>query len=47
MSYSCHFCEQESQSAHTITTYDHEGIEQNLEILCDTCYDEWLHSIKE
>jgi hypothetical protein len=46
MSYTCQFCDTESESAHTITIYDTEGIEERLDILCDTCYADWLLSLK-
>jgi|UPI000418FE12 hypothetical protein len=42
----CDYCEQESDSAHTVTKYDEEGKEKGLELLCGLCYAEWLQSIK-
>jgi uncharacterized protein YrzB (UPF0473 family) len=46
MSYVCHFCGHEAESAHTVTIYDKEGIEERFETLCDPCYEEWLQSLK-
>lgn len=46
MSYLCEYCEKESESAHTVTQFDNEGIEERLQLLCDNCYGEWLESIK-
>ncbi len=46
MTYDCHYCEQETESAHTITLYDKTGVEDRLEVLCDNCYEEWLLSLR-
>jgi hypothetical protein len=46
MSYSCHFCEKESETAHTITVYKKNGEEDRLEVLCNSCYSDWLLSLK-
>ncbi|HJV47476.1 MAG TPA: hypothetical protein VJ824_17290 [Bacillota bacterium] len=44
MSYSCYYCDHETESIHSITLY-HDSTEKN-ELLCDECYDEWLASMK-
>ncbi|GIQ70569.1 hypothetical protein [Xylanibacillus composti] len=47
MSYTCHFCEHESESAHSVTVYEGDGgSEERLELLCDECYEDWLLSLK-
>jgi hypothetical protein len=47
MSYTCHYCERDcDSSAHTITKYDDEGVEERLEVLCNPCYTEWLYALK-
>lgn len=47
MDYTCHHCEHETTStAHSITLYGPDGTEDRYEVLCETCYDEWLHAWK-
>jgi len=46
MAYVCHFCERETDVGHTITIYRENGTEDRLEVLCDPCYADWLHSLK-
>jgi hypothetical protein len=46
MSYTCHYCNHETNTAHSITLYHEDGLENRLEVLCDACYSDWLHSIK-
>jgi hypothetical protein len=46
MSYECYYCEGDSEQAHSITIYNESGSEDRLEVLCDTCYEEWLLSLK-
>lgn len=46
MSYICQHCEREAELAKTITLYNEDGIEEQLQLLCDTCYEDWLHSLK-
>ncbi len=46
MAYTCEGCGGEADTAHTITVYDENGVEDRLEILCQECYEDWLHAIK-
>lgn len=46
MAHTCFYCEKETESAHSITVYNPNGIEQGFEVLCDPCYDDWLLSLK-
>lgn len=46
MGYVCHFCERKTEVGHTITIYRENGTEDRLEVLCDLCYADWLHSLK-
>ncbi|WP_373228785.1 hypothetical protein [Cohnella sp.] len=45
MPYTCHYCDKESDNAKTITLYNEEGLEDQLKILCDSCYADWLLSL--
>ena len=42
--YRCYYCEHETESAHMITFF--QGTEERDELLCDTCYADWLESLK-
>jgi len=44
MAYKCYHCEHETESAHSITLYN--GNDERFELLCDTCYADWLLSLK-
>ncbi|MFC4769645.1 hypothetical protein [Effusibacillus consociatus] len=44
MNDTCYHCEHEIDKPHSVTFY--EGNEERNELLCDSCYDEWLASIK-
>ncbi|MBP1933801.1 hypothetical protein [Ammoniphilus resinae] len=44
-SYTCHYCDHPTESIHQVTFYQ-EQEEQN-ELLCDSCYEEWLMSLRE
>lgn len=44
--YTCHYCENEAQQPHSIPLYQKDGIEDGFEVLCDTCYADWLLSLK-
>jgi hypothetical protein len=46
MSYVCHYCDKETEQAHSITVYDVTGAEDRYEVLCPSCYTEWLLSMK-
>jgi hypothetical protein len=46
MQYTCHFCNQETKDAHSITIYHDNGVEHRMEVLCSSCYSEWLLSLK-
>jgi prenyltransferase beta subunit len=46
MSYTCHYCNQDTEAPHSITIYQENGLEQRLEVLCDSCYSDWLLSLK-
>jgi uncharacterized CHY-type Zn-finger protein len=42
--YQCYYCEQETDSAHLITFF--QSKQERNELLCDTCYTDWLESLK-
>ncbi|HZG80517.1 MAG TPA: hypothetical protein VEZ13_07050 [Brevibacillus sp.] len=42
--YRCYHCEHESPSAHLITFF--QGTEERDELLCDSCYADWLEGLK-
>jgi hypothetical protein len=44
MNHTCYHCQHDTQNAHLVTFYNDQD-EQN-ELLCDACYDEWLQSLK-
>lgn len=46
MSYSCYYCDKEARSAHSITVYSNNGTEERFEVLCSSCYADWLLSLK-
>lgn len=48
MSYTCHHCEHDTEEtgAHSITLYREDGTEDRLEVLCDSCYEDWLLELK-
>lgn len=46
MSNNCFYCEKESESIHSITVYGKDGSEEEFEVLCSDCYEEWLMSLK-
>lgn len=46
MNHTCHYCERETVQAHSITIYQKDGIEESYELLCASCYEDWLLSLK-
>ncbi|NGQ94200.1 hypothetical protein G3578_03300 [Brevibacillus sp. SYP-B805] len=42
--YRCAYCEHQTESAHMITVF--QGQQERNELLCDTCYADWLESLK-
>jgi hypothetical protein len=46
VSYTCAHCEHETEPVRTITEYDENGVEERLTLLCPSCYEEWLLSLK-
>ncbi|MGC5327646.1 hypothetical protein [Brevibacillus sp. SYSU BS000544] len=44
MSYTCYHCEHETENVHMITFFHNQ--QDRDELLCDECYQEWLHAIK-
>lgn len=46
MPYICEDCGHESEAARTVTSYDDDGVEDRLRLLCPDCYEEWLHTQK-
>ncbi|AFC33496.1 hypothetical protein PM3016_6899 [Paenibacillus mucilaginosus 3016] len=46
MMYTCQYCERDAESAHSITVYEEDGREKEFQVLCGSCYQEWLLSLK-
>ena len=46
MTHTCQHCDHEANPAHAVTVYAEDGTEDRMEVLCDSCYDEWLQSWK-
>jgi uncharacterized CHY-type Zn-finger protein len=46
MSYTCYYCHKGTETGHSITVYQKNGIEDRFEVLCRTCYSDWLLSLK-
>lgn len=46
MGNSCEHCDKHYDGGHSITVYDKTGGEERFEVVCDSCYEEWLHSLK-
>jgi len=46
MSYSCYYCQKGTETGHSITLYQENGVEDRFEVLCDSCYSDWLQSLK-
>ncbi|WP_164553331.1 hypothetical protein [Brevibacillus marinus] len=44
MAVSCYYCEHESEQVRYVTFYESDG--EHDEPLCDSCYAEWLESMK-
>ncbi|CAJ1003189.1 MULTISPECIES: hypothetical protein [Bacillales] len=42
--YKCCHCEHETDSIHLITYF--QGKQEREELVCDTCYAEWLEGLK-
>lgn len=46
MAHRCYHCDKEAETVHSYTVYDQQGVEERIELLCSTCYEEWLQSLK-
>ncbi len=50
MTYECYYCKKSANhhddTAHSITLYDKDGLEEDIELLCNECYSDWLLSLK-
>lgn len=44
MSYQCYYCDHNAEKVHFVTFYTPDN--EHNEPLCDTCYAEWLESLK-
>lgn len=47
MSYTCHYCEKEATNVRSFPVDHYQEVEdEQWEVLCHPCYDDWLLSLK-
>lgn len=46
MPYTCEYCEEDCESAHSVTVYEKDGLEERYQTLCEPCYEDWLLSLR-
>jgi|GEM_PF-5450768 len=42
MQHVCRYCEKDTEEARSVTRYEPDGTEAGWDVLCPSCYEDWL-----